>query len=188
MAWPEKIKTATERNFTIAMIYEGRRKFLEEPEKACQFNDGERWVCGYVLPSFQRQHVWEQERAIGFIENLILGHHPGHWQYNNAMDFGTTRLSDGREVWKFDRWLLDGQQRFCALDSYWSDEFPVFGSYWSEVPERDSRRLFNTAFSASEHRLNDYDELCELYWRINRGGIPHTDAEMQLLAMSGLGR
>lgn len=180
MAWPKKIRTATERSFSLDIIYDSRRQFLENPQKAFMFNDGERWACGYVLPPFQRDRVWDQDRAVGFIENVILGHHLGHWQYNNATDFDMTPAEDGRMVWKYDRWLMDGQQRMCALDSYWSDEFPVYGLYWSEATIPEQRRFLNTMFPASEHQYDDYDELLELYHRINRGGVAHTDEEMAL--------
>lgn len=180
MAWPKKIDTATERYFTLDTIFEKRRAFIENPEKECLYNDGERWACGFVLPPFQRERVWDQERAVGFIENVILGHHLGHWQYNNAKDFDMTPAADGRMVWKYDLWLVDGQQRLSALDSYWSDEFPVYGSYWSEATVPEQRRFLHMAFLASEHRYNSYDDLVDLYHRINRGGIAHTDEEMAL--------
>lgn len=180
MAWPKKINTATERSFSLDIIYDSRQQFLDNPLKFAQFNDGERWTCGYVLPPFQRDRVWEQDRAVGFVENVILGHHPGHWQFNNATDFEMAPAEDGRMVWKYDRWLLDGQQRLAALDAYWADEFPVFGGYWSEATVPEQRRFLHTMFTASEHHLNDYDALYDLYFRINRAGVPHTDDEMAL--------
>jgi hypothetical protein len=87
---------------------------------------------------------------------------------------------DGREVCQFNLWLIDGQQRLTALDSYWADEFPVFDLYWSEVEVRDQRRLWNMVFPAGEYQIADYDEIVDVYWTLNRGGVPHTDEEMSL--------
>lgn len=180
MTWPTRTNWAIDRAFSIDHVYDNRTKFLADPAKATLFQSAERFVCGFGLPPFQREPVWEEERAVGFVENVILGHHPGHWQFNRNNDSALVELADGRSVWLYDNWLLDGQQRFLALDSYWSDRFLVFGMYWSEVPVRDQRRFRAAPFSASEHRISDYDELVDLYCRINRGGVPHTDAEMAM--------
>ena len=180
MGWPPRIDRAVERAYTLDHVYKTRNRFLEDPEKATSFLSAERFVCGFGLPPFQREAVWQEERAVGFVENVILGHHPGHWQLNRNSDSDLVELADGRSVWLYDNWLLDGQQRLIALDSYWFDRFPVFDLYWSEVPVRDQRRFLSTSFAASEHRISDYGQLVDLYHRINRGGVPHTDAEMAI--------
>lgn len=179
MAWPARTHFAHEHSLTVGNIYNFRSKMIENPEEEMRFLDGDRIVCGYVLPDFQRGHRWTQEQDVEFVESLILGHHPGHFKYNSTLHLPFEEV-DGREVARFNLWLLDGQQRLTALDSYWSDEFPVFDLYWSEVEQKDRRRLLNMVFPASEYRIDNYDELVDVYWTLNRGGAPHTDEEMSL--------
>lgn len=177
MAWPEKVYYATERSLTVGDLFEKRRRMIENPDEEMRFLDGDRFVCGYVLPDFQRGQRWTQEQEVAFVEGLILGQHPGNFTYNATFHLPFVEV-DGREVAQFNLWLLDGQQRMTALDAYWSDEFPVFDLLWSEVSQKDRRRLLNSIFPASEHQISDYSELVDLYWRINRGGVAHTDEEM----------
>jgi hypothetical protein len=179
MAWPARTHYAYERSLTVGDLYGKRRRMLENPEEEMKFLDGDRFVCGYVLPDFQRGHRWSQEQGVAFVESLILGHHPGHFKYNSTLNMPFVEI-DGREVSQFNLWLIDGQQRLTALDAYWDDEFPVFDLYWSEVEVRDQRRLWNMVFPAGEYQIADYHELVDVYWTLNRGGVPHTDEEMSL--------
>lgn len=179
MAWPERMHYANERSLTLGHIYNQRGKMIANPEEEMKFLHGDRLVCGFVLPDFQRGHKWTQEQDVAFIESIILGHHPGTFKYNSTLHLDVVEI-DGREVFPFNLWLLDGQQRITALDSYWSDDFPVFDLYWSEVPLRDQRRFNSSVFPASEYQLGSYEELVEVYWTLNRGGTAHTDEDMAL--------
>ena len=181
MAWPKKLFDGVPRQWNLDQIHFTRGKHLENPEYEREMHrDGQNWLAGYIIPPFQRPLVWNEGRMIKFIESAVLGLHLGTWCYNRATNapIEKVRMDDGRvrEFYHYtDRWIIDGQQRLTALDRFFDDAFPVFGSRWSEVDRLVQRRfLNNTSFSAYETKIYDEQELRVLYDRLNFGGVPHT--------------
>lgn len=130
-----------------------------------------KWLLGYIIPPFQRPLVWSKEQMIRFVESAWLGLHLGTYVVN-IMDF-----VNSTDAHPLDRLLIDGQQRLNALRAYWDNEFPVFGSYWSEVFEDKPvyRRFRNIQFGMGEVQIKDEAILRDLYNRLNFGGTAHTD-------------
>jgi Uncharacterized conserved protein len=173
MAWPEKTMHGHSRAWDLDHLYSQMTRG-PDPSRDALVYPGQEWLMGYALPPFQRPVVWDEERMVRFVESAIRGVHLGRFVYNNAKDAPMERV-DGREVFhRTDRWLVDGQQRLTALERYFNDAFPVFGLLWSEVGERDRRRLLRTPFEAEEVSLTDETELRELYDLMNFGGIAHS--------------
>lgn len=126
---------------------------------------GYRSVMGYFLPSWQRPLVWTYEQKVRLIESLWLGLNIGTYTFNRA-ERGS----------KFDNLLIDGQQRMWALQCYLTDEFPVFGHYWSEVTEVDRRGFeFSRHFHCYITKSEDEDYLRSYYNMMNFGGTAHTE-------------
>jgi hypothetical protein len=170
---PEPLLHATTSNFPVGHLIFSRE---DRHEKAYWRDDPGPWLCGYRLPPFQRPPVWTVEQAIRFLESAWMGLHLGTYVVNRCERW---TLKDGKpfKPHRTDLWLIDGQQRLRALDAYLSDEWPVFGYRWSELPQHEQRRLENVTFAQSIVRESDEAVLRELYDRLNFGGTAHTEEQ-----------
>lgn len=175
--WPKRMNFGSPRDLNLMALYFNKQKMEKDSLGITEFHEPSEWLLGYAIPPFQRPVVWDEERMVRFVESAILGLNLGTWTYNSTMDLGGHGTDgDGKEVWKHDLWLIDGQQRLTALDRYWSDTFPVFDLYWSEVPEAQRRQfLMSTHFPAFETRMRDEAEIRDLYDRMNFGGVAHAE-------------
>lgn len=178
MAWPEKILDGMPRNLALDHLYHQRTKMLAQGDRFAEsemHQPGQEWLLGYALPPFQRPSVWTQEQQRRFCESAILGLSLGTWVCNVSQEHPTSMV-EGRECFHItDNWLIDGQQRFRALDAWWSDEVEVFGLKWSDVDRvRQKKFLMHTHFEAFEIRTTDLGVLREIYDRLNFGGTPHS--------------
>jgi hypothetical protein len=180
MAWPPRLDFGQMRNFNLDSLYFQKERFEADPSRFTQFHEPSDWLLGYAIPSFQRPVVWSEEQMVRFVESAILGVNLDTYTFNRTSDHGAAKNAAGQEVWPMDLWLIDGQQRLTALDRYWSDAFPVFGSFWSEVPENDRRRFGSTGFAAYETNIVHELELRRLYDKMNFGGTPHLDEQRAL--------
>lgn len=152
--------TATSRAFPVEMLMFRSSRSLS---RTAALGLGERQLSWLVLPDFQRPPVWSQAQQVRFIESIWGGLPIGAYVYNRAQD------GDGPT----DNWLLDGQQRITALMAYVDDAFPVLGHLYSEITEIDRRRFGMREFPALETRIDDVDQLREVYDRLAYGGTPH---------------
>lgn len=176
MAWPQRLDFGQVRQFTLDNLYSNHERFKENPERFMQFHEESEWVLGYAIPPFQRPIVWEEDRMVKFVESAILGMNLGSYTYNSTMNLDlNVKDAAGKEIWPFDRWLIDGQQRLTSLERYWNNEFPVFDLYWGEIKENQKRRFLSASFSAHETQLADENLLRDLYDRMNFGGVAHTN-------------
>lgn len=178
MAWPKRQDFGQTRQFTLDNLYSQHEKIKDDPGRYMEFSDAKDWVLGYAIPEFQRPIVWEEDRMVKFVESAILGMNLGSYTYNSTMNLGLdVKMPDGKVIWPFDRWLIDGQQRLTSLERFWNNEFSVFDLYWGEVPENQRRRFLSTSFSAQETQLADEKLLRDLYDRMNFGGVAHTNEQ-----------
>lgn len=123
----------------------------------------ERVLGRFVLPPFQRPPVWSREQQVRFIESCWMG-----------LPIGVYVVNMGEFDSPFDLWLLDGQQRVTAIVDYMADGFPVFGHFYSQLPDRDHRAWeIGRVFPRMEVRLECEAELREVYDRLAYGGTPH---------------
>lgn len=169
-------KGATTHNYTMGHLYLN----FEDDDPARLLNDqADRQVCGFPLPPWQRPLVWEQEQCIRFIESAWLGLSLGTYVVNRAGNSERDPISNI---------LIDGQQRLHALERYWSDEFPVFGYHWSELPIKEQRSFrMSVVFPQVEVTINDEAQLRDLYDRLNFGGTAHTEDQRATVTPTGGG-
>lgn len=124
---------------------------------------GRRTVMGFVLPDWQRGLVWTQEQKVALIESAWMGISIGTYTYNQAA-IGS----------QYDYLLIDGQQRMSAIEGYITDQFPVFGYLFSELPVADLRRWqMSTAFNSYAMETEDEPVLRNYYNLMNFGGTAH---------------
>lgn len=169
MKMPEQIFSGRSRSSSIDTVYSEMKKRATEDQR---FYAPGRQVCGFTLASFQRDLKWDVNQSVKFIESAWLGLHLGEWVVNaqewEGVD-GTAHPLSGI--------LIDGQQRFHALELYWKDSFPVFGHKWSDLDIVEQRRFLRRPFGSTEVAIFDEDVLKELSDRLNYGGTPHLESE-----------
>jgi uncharacterized protein with ParB-like and HNH nuclease domain len=165
---PEPLDLGSARKFILGNLVNHAKDFKIDPKG---YPVAERMILGYPLPDWQRTLKWSVSQDIAFIESIWLGIPIGFYVVNK-FDW----LADGSPH-PMSGLLLDGQQRFYALERYLEDEIPVFGHYWSELPVKDRRRFMNTPFPSYETSLEDDHQARDIYNRLNFGGTPHREDE-----------
>lgn len=164
---PEPIMRGTTGNTTIGELV---LNLAMDPRYAHLYEPDQDYLLGFFIPPFQRPHVWDQARSIRFVESAWLGIHLGTYVANSADDIVKSTGKFPRQ----DGWLIDGQQRLRALDGYFRDRYPVFGTLFSELTTREKRRFGQIVFARTTIREGDEQVLRELYNRLNFGGVAHT--------------
>lgn len=163
----------------IFHLYHVLRQSREHPTYKQYAGPGE-WVCGYLLPPFQRPPVWTMEDNIRFIDSARRCVNIGEFTVN--ITFGNknakTYMDGDREVYVGDLWLLDGQQRLRALQAFFDNEFPVHGMFWKDLSPDDRGGFLNTVkFPFWETAFTDEDSAAEYYDLRNFSGVRHTEAD-----------
>jgi hypothetical protein len=178
-SWFRPVAIGSPQALTLSHLEMLKRQLDREgPEDL--YEPGQRWLLGYAIPPFQRPLVWTTAQKVAFVESAAQGLHLGTWVYNDALAGGSHDGGSSGRSHRTDRWLIDGQQRFDALDAFWSDAFPVFGKLWSEIGTLDRRRFLNQNFSAQMLQTRDELNLRRIYDRLNFGGTPHTPDQRAL--------
>lgn len=135
---------------------------------------GERRVLCWVLPPWQRPEVWEEGRKRAFIEGIFLGLGTGTYVVHQP-DWDES----GRKP--MSGWLIDGQQRISAIRDFVQGDLTIFdGLRYADLDEVERRRRFlHLVFPYVELPYQEDEKfLRELYLRLNFGGVPHTQADL----------
>ncbi|WP_415913432.1 DUF262 domain-containing protein [Neptuniibacter sp. QD37_11] len=173
MRIPAKIDIGTYRDSDFDYIFHHWEKHQEEIKSGepLSTDSAERYVCGYPIPSFQRDLCWTLEQEVRFIESCWLSGDVGTFTAHKC-DWH----SDASAM-PFSGWLIDGQQRLTSVERYWCDEFKVFGLYWSELTRLEQIRFKRVKFAHYESSLWDEAKIRNLYNLKAYGGTPHRPEE-----------
>jgi len=133
--------------------------------------DATRFVCGFPLPSFQRQIKWTEAQMVKFIESVWLEIPLGTFTHN------LVAFENGKYT-PFSGWLIDGQQRLTSLEWYWQDRFRVFGFLFSELNKVERNRFLNTKFGHYESDFSNESDIKTFYNLMAFGGVGHTSDEI----------
>lgn len=120
-----------------------------------------------LSPDYQRTHVWTRAQQAAYVEYQLRGGEVGRQIVWNSPDWGRgyERVTE----------LVDGKQRLEAVRAFHRDEFPVFGSLFSEYTDKITNLL---TFKFRVCSLETREEILQLYLNINAGGTPHTKDEL----------
>ena len=126
-----------------------------------------------VVPSFQRQYVWELSQASRFIESLLLG-----------LPVPGIFLSKEPETQKL--LVIDGQQRLKSLQNFYGGRFKdkkfalrnvqkkFEGQTYKELSEEDKRILADSILHATIVRQDEPEDgqssIYRIFERLNTGG------------------
>ncbi len=134
-----------------------------------------------TTPDYQRGRVWTDEQASRFVGFLAEG--------GESPPIFIQRWRIRRDTTPPDE-LVDGLQRVTALLRFGSDEIPMETpqgerAYLHDFSEADQRIWLSPGglkLTAQYVECNSRAEVLALYIRLNRGGTPHTDAEIERVA------
>lgn len=123
----------------------------------------ERALGAFILPPFQRPAVWSEDQQIKLVESILDGLPIPPYVVNRDMDGD----------YRYDRWLLDGQQRITAILAFIDGQFSVRGQRYEDVSQRDQYWFLSRPLHCLETELTDEGLLKEIYNRLAYGGTPH---------------
>ena len=119
-------------------------------------------------PDYQRDYCWTEEQKVAYMEFVLRGGKSSNILLFNCPGW----MMDFRGPFE----LVDGKQRINAILGFLHNEFPVFGSYYSEFT--DKFRLCPFSFKIVINDLKTREEVLSWYLDINSGGTVHTDEEL----------
>lgn len=121
-------------------------------------------------PDFQRGHVWDLNKKIGYVEFCLRGGTSARNVYFNCPGF--QRGHRGDYV------LVDGKQRLSAVLDFLHDKVPVFGNnLFSHFSGKLS--LTGPSFRWNVNDLKTRVEVLQWYLDLNTGGVVHTSEEIE---------
>lgn len=140
-----------------------------------------------IIPSFQRNYVWDQVQASKLIESFLLGLPvPGVFLYK---DRRTNKLD-----------VIDGQQRILSVIRYFQGRFDekVFrlknvhprwdGKTFEELPEADRLQLQDAVLRATVVQQldpQDNSSVYHIFERLNTGGLKLSPMEIRKCVYHG---
>jgi uncharacterized protein with ParB-like and HNH nuclease domain len=126
-------------------------------------------LCGFVIPEFQRDLVWNRDQKRALIESIWRGIPIGSYSVNfsvcKTLPPALTNI------------VIDGQQRLETLRSYWSNEFDYKGHYWQDLSELDQRYFIRGQFPQQRTDSEIEAEVRDYYNALNFGGTAHKQNE-----------
>lgn len=121
-------------------------------------------------PDFQRGHVWTDAQRAAYVEYVLAGGPGGRTLYF-ACEGWNKAARDARKVV-----VVDGKQRLEAVRRFLRGDLRVRDKPFAEW----TGVLRMTGGASFEICIADVDRTATLRWylALNRGGTPHTDAEI----------
>lgn len=172
MPLPKPLLTGTMRDYGIG--------HLEDMPAPGPTVPTERRLMNLTLPPWQRPEVWSEAQKRRFVEGIFLGLGTGSYVVHGSDWEG------GGQPRPMSGWLLDGQQRICALRDFLAGNLVIFGDVrFTEMSVPDQLRFKRRPFPCHELEYTDNeDTLKEIYDRLNFGGTPHTETQRVLPSQS----
>jgi Protein of unknown function DUF262 len=135
----------------------------------------------FVVPAYQREYTWEQERKSRFIESLVLGL-PIPFLFFWEMPNGKLEIVDGSQRLRSIEEFVLGDLRLGELQSLTA----LSGFKFSDLPESRQRKINNRSIRGivlNEHA--DEQARFDMFERINTGSKIANMAEVRRGALAG---
>lgn len=134
-------------------------------------------------PDFQRGHVWTPAQQRHFIENILRGvvSTSGYLVQFNCPNWDADKY-EGDLPRGFQ--CIDGLQRITAVRKFLAGDVFPFGLSVTDLDDSSysmNRTLFRFRFAV--HNFESRADLLQHYLDLNAGGTPHTDEEIQRVAL-----
>lgn len=123
-------------------------------------------------PDYQRAHVWTPEQQVAYVEFQLMGGEISRSLIFNAPCWND-RMTAPEETYVE---LLDGKQRLEAVRAFVRGDIAAFGQRFDEFEGRFP--LMEKRFRFQVCCLETREEVLQLYLKINAGGTPHSQQEL----------
>lgn len=126
-------------------------------------------------PDYQRGHVWTPEQRVAYIESFIRGQAPRTIMFNCP---GWMRGDAKGDIPHHTFQCIDGLQRLTSLLMFIRGELAVFGDLTLAKLKGspfDARRM---GIKVCLYEFAWREELLDFYLRLNAGGTPHAEEEL----------
>jgi hypothetical protein len=123
-------------------------------------------------PDYQRAHVWSSQQQIDYVEFQLMGGDVSRTIVFNA-PFWTRHKVPPEETYVE---LLDGKQRLEAVRAFLRGDIKAFGTSFDEFEDRFPTMEYRFRFHIC--CLETREEVLSLYLKINAGGTPHSNEEL----------
>lgn len=129
-------------------------------------------------PDFQRGHVWDEQKQIAFMENVLRKSAPVELKFNCAKFFESNKqinpnMNGGDIV------CIDGLQRLTAIREFVADKFKVFGRYNASDLKQTPFDIGRYTFKFEMFDFDDKRDLLQFYIDLNSGGVVHSKEEIE---------
>jgi hypothetical protein len=127
-----------------------------------------------LIPEYQREFVWEEDRYIDYINSVVTAKLPLEPIYlQHALD-------ERNRVDLAKNYIIDGKHRVKAIIRMFNNDLPIFGYYWKDIQPRD--QMFIKMKILPHYYLwgkCSSIQAAELYIMVNFTKIPHTAQDKQ---------
>lgn len=120
-------------------------------------------------PDYQREHVWNTQQQIAFVEFCLRGGESGKSIYFNY----ATKDNPHNERIE----IVDGKQRLTAARRFMANDLPAFGYTLNQFEDRLSPMEVRFRFHIND--LETRADVISWYLDLNYRGTPHTEEELQ---------
>jgi hypothetical protein len=164
----------------------------------CRLNDLEQFLqdqeqdmksCGGVMelnPDFQRGHVWQRFQQVRYMESFLRKIAPDRIFFNCPSYQSPGAKKKAGDIPEGTFQCVDGLQRLTAVRAFVAGEFRVFAADDGSFEGYSADDLKGTSFDPRRYTLKicvfEFDtraELLQFYVDLNRGGVAHSDEEIQ---------
>ena len=146
---------------------------LEEDSDSFAFEKEEKSYVEYVVPDWQRGHIWTEEQQIAYIEYCFTAPLQGG-SATEVIIAEQYFIGDGsNEDFHVKIFLVDGLQRTTAVRRFLKGEINAFGKSHDKYEMRGC-----VDFRVHMLKINSEKEAIELYLSLNGTGTPHTQEEL----------
>lgn len=146
---------------------------FEDDSESFAFEKEDKSYIEYIVPDWQRGHIWTEKQQIAYIEYCFTAPLQGG-SATNIIIAEQHFIEDGsNEAFHVKIYLVDGLQRTTAVRRFLKGEILAFGRHADEYEFRGS-----VDFRVHMLKVKSEKEAMQLYLSLNGTGTPHTQDEL----------
>jgi hypothetical protein len=119
-------------------------------------------------PDFQREHVWDNNKRIKYLEFILRGGKSSKIIYLNCPGW-MNNFKGPFEV-------VDGKQRLESVIRFLNNEIPIFGNNF--LKDFEDKLPLSADLIFNVNNLETREEVLQWYLDLNSGGVVHTEEEL----------
>ena len=133
----------------------------------------------FVIPDYQRGHVWTQTQQVAYIEAKLRRQVPHDVDIirANCPAWSITRSRTFTDLDPETVELVDGLQRITAIQRFMRNEIGVFGGYRASEIADVRRGMYALTYRVNS--LTTRADVIRWYLQLNTSGTPHSADEIE---------